>query len=225
MKSFHLIQVFVNSYKYGKPYKSYEDRKGVVGWKTSVESNGVIVEDDEILINAEIYNQQNRLLDNCIISIDYNINSADDFLRYEKMIGKNYSKEALKEAYNGFVERRDDLRLARIDEKPFLWNIFEFSKLEEIELKINWDYWKMGNPKRMKYKIAELKKNKPVEILSDGIIDFSMTGRRNRTFVENNYILEYKGEFDKANIIDDLQPIEKQIPKERKRINMLKNLK
>ena len=66
-----------------------------------------------------------------------------------------------------------------------------------------------------------LKKNKPVEITIDGIHD----GYHKRIFVENNFILEYLGQFDEIFEKRNLEHSKKRIPKERKRINLLKYLK
>ncbi len=56
----------------------------------------------------------------------------------------------------------------------------------------------IGIPERDNHKIAELKINKPVRYKLNGKSDFTMTGRKQRTFVEYDYLIEYLGQADKV---------------------------
>lgn len=220
-KPVHLIQIFNNSYRYDKNHKSFDNRKETIKWKSSIFSNNLKIETDKIFINKDLVKTQSNNLDNCIISIDYNIENLKDYIQYLKLNGVVPDNLSSEKNLREVLEKRENVKFCSLRKIPFLWNILEFSKKDTIQLKLVWDYSKVGIPKREKFKLAELKKNKPIEISIDGIHD----GYHERIFVENNFILEYHGLFNDVFEKNNLEQSEKVIPKERKRINLLKHLK
>lgn len=217
----HLIQIFENSYRYDKNHKSFEDRKETVKWKDSILSNSLIIENNQIFINKDLVKKQNNILNNCIFSIDYNIENKNDYFQYLKLNGVVENDLNSELRYREHLKKREKVKFCSLGKQRFLWNILEFTHEDSIQVKLVWDYSKVGTPKREKFKIAELKKKKPIEIFVDGIHD----GYHKRIFVENNFILEYLGEFDEVFEKINLEHSEKVIPKETKRINLLKHLK
>jgi hypothetical protein len=220
-KPVHLIQIFDNSYRYDKNHKSFEDRKETVKWKDSILSNSFTIENGQVFLDKKLIKNQNSILSNCIILIDYNIESMDDYFQYLNLFGFVKNGFSSENKFREYFEKREKVKFCTLGKQRFLWNILEFTKEEAIQIKLVWDYAKVGTPKREKFKIAELKKNKPVEITIDGIHD----GYHKRIFVENNFILEYLGQFDEIFEKRNLEHSKKRIPKERKRINLLKYLK
>ena len=75
-KPVHLIQIFDNSYRYDKNHKSFEDRKETVKWKDSILSNSFTIENGQVFLDKKLIKNQNSILSNCIILIDYNIKRA-----------------------------------------------------------------------------------------------------------------------------------------------------
>ncbi len=221
----HLIQVFANSYYFDKDHKSYADRKETVRWKEFVGANAVKVEGNAIWVREDLFSQSIRPLSNLILAIDYNLESKEDYLRYESLQGRQHEEALATHQFNEYLSRREHLVCGHLSSRAFTWNIFRFRKEEKIEVELAWDYGKLGIPERENFKLAELKLDKPIEVSIDGKHDFSMTGRRQRTFVEHNFVLTYLGEFDQVETRKNLEPFEKIIPAERKRINLLKNLK
>lgn len=55
----------------------------------------------------------------------------------------------------------------------------------------------IGMPERENHKIGELKKNQPLRYKINGKADFTLTGRKQRTFCEFDYIFEWIGQVDK----------------------------
>lgn len=106
--------------------------------------------------------------------------------------------------------------------------IFKFKLAEDknqLEVYLNWSYWKLGEPFRENYQVAVLKPNEPIQIKLDGKRDFSMSSRRKRTFMEHDYILEYKGLVSAWEIMEETVVFEKPVPKPKKEINLMKYLK
>ena len=65
----------------------------------------------------------------------------------------------------------------------------------------------IGVPERDDHKIAEIKLNKPVRYKLNGKSDFTMTGRKQRTFAEYDYLIEYVGQADKI-VFKDFKKME-----------------
>ena len=84
----------------------------------------------------------------------------------------------------------------------------------------------IGIPERNDHKIAGIKLNKPVRYKFNGKSDFTMTGRKQRTFAEYDYLIEYAGQADKI-VFKDWNKIEtsKIKPKEYKLVDERKILK
>jgi hypothetical protein len=198
----HIIQVFNNSYEYGKDEKSFADRKDQYAWKKHVVSSSGYIENNIIKINTLHTKLINFNVVNLLLLIDFNTD-------FEEKTAND----------NPYIKTADS-------QAPFLnWNCFQFKKEDTLEVHLNWDYWTIGNPERENFKICELKIQQPVEININGKRDFSMTGRRARTFVEKNIILEYLGSIDEYELVDNQKiNILKEIPENRKRINLLKEL-
>ncbi len=85
-----------------------------------------------------------------------------------------------------------------LSEQPGIFN---------LELNYSDNQLAIGIPARGNHKIAELKINKPVRYKLNGKSDFTMTGRKQRTFVEYDYLIEYLGQADKV-VFKDWKKIE-----------------
>ncbi len=76
---------------------------------------------------------------------------------------------------------------------------FEIFSLEtapsgEIELFLRYNELHIGRPWRKDFKLCSLKIGQAVEILINGKLDFTMTGRRERSYSEFDYIIHYLGD-------------------------------
>lgn len=167
-----------------------------------------------------------------ILLIDYNSNSEQEILNRFNYI-KPHELFDLKDA--GEMERRrfereragkiKYVQTGNFENHPMKWKCFEFRKTEQISLNFLWDQWEIGFPERENFKLSTLEINRPVEIKINGKRDFSLTGRRKRTFIEQNFIIEYLGMANQVEL-DDIQNIrtEKVLPVKPKEINLLKPL-
>ncbi len=222
-KPFHVIQIFSNSYRYDKEYKEFETRKEWVRWKKEILSTTQI-KDKTILVTQYSYQNHEGVLNNLVILLDSNFYTEEDEVHLSKLDSnynryRHYKKEKQPIIFSTLSNRETDLE--------DIFKIRQNESTNEIELFFHWNYWKIGDSERESFKFSELKVNKPINIKTDGRQDFSMSGRHKRTFVENNYIIEYKGVFEKIEVLKDNPVFYKKTPflEDIKEINLMKHLK
>lgn len=218
-KPFHVIQIFSNSYYYDKEYKEFETRKDWVKWKTEILSTTQI-KDKTILVNKHGYQNHEGVLDNLVILLDSNFYTEEDEVLLSKL-DSNYNRYT----YNKREKQR--LIFSALSFRKIDLGVFKVRKNEntqEIELFFHWNYWNAGINKKGDFKLYNLEINKPVNIKTDKKIDGE---RKKRTFLENNYIIEYKGVFEKIEILKDNPVFYKKTPflEDIKEINLMKHLK
>ncbi|TKC10896.1 hypothetical protein FA048_12060 [Pedobacter polaris] len=199
-KPVKVVQLFRNINTYGKEEKSFEDRKEKIAWKP-IQSTAGYVKDDVVYLPDSILDQQNFEQCDLIVIID------DNFHQPQNVV---YITE------KNLCFKRNSL------------NKFDFLQLkldEKIELYLKPGYFEVGDPPRSEFKVCELEKDKPISIKINGKRDFSLTGRRDRTFVEQEYILNYIGDFTDCIIFKEPYPSAlKTIPSEFKVIDLMKTL-
>jgi hypothetical protein len=199
-KPIKVFQVFRNFNVYKKDEKSFEKRKEKLAWKPIASSSGHI-NDGIVYLPESIVNHPNFETYDMILMMDDNIpNPQNYFLTEEKVL---------------FFRRKS---LNKLD--TF---IIKFD--ERIEVHLKYGYFSVGTPERDDFKICELKMNQPVEIKINGKIDFSGSGRRGRSFQEQEYIFDYLGDFIECVLLKEpLSSITKQVPQNRKVVDLNKTL-
>jgi hypothetical protein len=199
-KPFKVVQLFRNINSYGKEEKSFEDRKEKIAWKP-IESTAGFVKDNIVYLPESILEQSNFEHCDLILLID------DNFQTFQNVV---YTTEKNLCFRNKSTNKFDFLQI----------------KLEEkVELYLKPGYFEVGFPERNEFKVCELVKDRPISIKINGKRDFSLTGRRARTFIEQEYIFNYIGDFTEI-IIDKepFNPVSKSIPTEMKVIDLMKPL-
>ena len=199
-KPFKLVQLFRNINTYGKEEKSFEDRKAKIAWKP-IQSTAGFVKDDIVYLPESILALPNFEQSDLIILIDDNFKTVENvvYTKEKNLCFKNKSSNKI------------DFLQAKLDEK--------------IELYLNPGYFEVGLPVRDEFKICELVKDKPISIKINGKRDFSLTSRRARTFVEQEYIFNYIGDFTTIQIENEPSLlITKAIPSAVKVIDLMKPL-
>lgn len=199
-KPFKLVQLFRNINSYGKEERSFEDRKEKIAWKP-IQSTAGYVKDEIIHLPETILDQTNFEHSDLIVVID------DNFTAFQNVI---YTKE------KNLCFRSKSL------------NQFDFLQIkldEKIELYLKPGYFEVGVPMRNEFKICELSLQKPISIKINGKRNFSASSRRERVFVEQDYIFNYLGDFNQVNLVkEQFDPVEKTIPRELKIIDLMKTL-
>lgn len=223
-KPCHVIQIFSCSYEYDKKYRNYDLRKSYVGWKSEISSRTSV--ESEVMISRDSYEKITGVLEDLVVLIDDNFYTYDDYLNLLKLNDQRCDDDAqLKQYYERHRARQKSLFLGALGSRAQNIEIFKIRLEDEVELFLNWDYWNVGEPKRENYKIAALKEGVPVNILIDGKRDFSLTGRRKRVYLENNYIIEYKGVFETVSVLNENRVFSKKVPDTMKEVNLLKHLR
>lgn len=221
-----MIQAFCNSYEYDKLFKDFDARKAYVQWKQQISSEAIISEGSgEVFIHENYFGQPAGKLEDLLIITDYNITSFEDYLNLLHINNKSIDPELNHDNYQTYLQQRQHVWVGKLSPAFKAWKIFTIRMEEAIELHLNWNYWTVGEPERANFKLAELRINQPVHVIIDGKRDFSLTGRRKRTFIENNYIIEYKGCFQDIFITANKVSSSKEPPTDSKEINLLKYIK
>ncbi len=199
-KPIKIVQLFRNINTYGKEEKSFEDRKEKIAWKP-ISSTAGFVKDNVVHLPESILAQPNFEHCDLIVLIDDNFQASQNVV---------YTNEKNLCFRNKSSNKLDFLQI----------------KLEEkIELFIKPSYFEIGDPERDEFKVCELTIAKPISIKINGKRDFSLTGRRARTFIEQEYIFNYIGDFTTIQIEKEpFTPIVKNVPTEKKVIDLMKTL-
>lgn len=77
------------------------------------------------------------------------------------------------------------------------------------------NHYMMNESPMNRFRIGILKKNSPVEVLINGKSDFTMTGRKQRTYFESSYLIQYVGKVESIEFLPYNEvTIERTIPDE-----------
>ena len=69
----------------------------------------------------------------------------------------------------------------------------------------------IGLPQRANHKLFHLKRNETLQYKINGKADFTMTGRKERTYYEHEYILEWKGSYKQVKFTENFKTEQKNI--------------
>lgn len=195
-----IIQVYRYIHIYGKENKSDNNIKNTDPWIPIHSRTGQY-------IDGKLYISENKWASGNPVNLDLIL------LLDEMPSGTSFSEKETESIYF--------LNLGH----PKKWEIFELSLMDNLELHLKYDHFAIGEPSREDFKLCELKPNLPVEVKINGKLDFSLTSRRERSYKEQLYIFEYLGEVDKVMILESpISPSQKEIPSNRKIINLIKPL-
>jgi hypothetical protein len=207
-----LVQLHRQLFTYGKALKSFEDRKGLSRWQDPLLSRSGHVEGGKLYLPQRIREQADFPRCNFI--------SLEDLHPRQEEVAERTSPTC----YLGLEPQRN----ACLDlTHPRPLHIFQLKGVDEkIEIYLRWGYFEVGEPRRDNIKLAELEAGKSVEIKINGKRDSSLTGRRERLFQEQHFIFEHLGFFTQCSLLPSAAPaVPKQLPSDRKVVDMLKILR
>lgn len=210
-----ILQVFRNINLYGKSKRSIDDRRAELEWR-DIQSNAGHVVDGQLFLPESITTEPE--FHSCsLISIEDDnrpqvLTSADLQLTKLMAIAPRLPEvPTINRCFN----------LVR----PDILDIFELRMASELEVHLHYGYFEVGIPKRNNFKLCEVKYGQPVEVKINGKKDASLTAGAERIFKEQHYVFQYLGDFSRAVILREPFPsVLKQVPSERKVVDMIKQL-
>lgn len=205
-----VIQIFKSVDRIEKPDYNTASRQSVGVWESIVSKTGFLKEGT---ISLPIENKNDPQVKNADLIIIQDIKGFDPFLvnkSWDNLRFPKWFKNSRKEYLNSV-----NLQLKGFStlSKPWTFEIFKLRKTDKDSIEVWLKYSDIiGMPKREDHKIAELKVGKPIRFKINGKDDFTMTGRKQRTFSEFDYILEYIGtankiEYKELNKIETIKTI------------------
>lgn len=198
-KAVTVLQIFRHVNVYTKSERSFALRKQKIHWPKQLSKSGFI--ENGILCLPESIMQAPQLHTCDLITIE------DHFLSGEMKQEIQTSNRCLSL------------------HQPVNLYIFQLNKKEALELFLRYDRWEVGFPERTDFKLGTIKTHQPLAVKINGKNDFSASGRRERTFTEQYFVLENLGSFDKCTLLKKpQQAVEKKIPEPAKLVNLIKPL-
>ena len=199
-KPVSVIQIFRHILRYGKEDKPSEKRLGFGRWDAINSQSGHLY-DGHLYLPDSI--TEHPHFDDCNLIIMVDDNSAPLDLN-----GRD-------------VKTHYCLSLSQ----PNKFDIFELQAKDDLELYLRYDHFKIGEPAREDFKLCNIRFQHPVEIQINGKLDFALSSRRPRTYLEQYYLFDYWGDFLNAFLMKSPYPnLLKTVPHHRKIINLLKPL-
>lgn len=194
-----ILQVFTNVLRYAKEDRSFDKRRERLQWRPAESSNGYTRE-GELFLPPGI--------------LQHPVLERANLLTIKDSLAPQFS----------YMERLGNNDCFELTAPRTLGN-FKIKQDEELELYLQYDRFFIGTPKRANMKLCSLRPHQPVEVFINGKTDFSLTGRRSRQFNDQQYIFEWLGDFKSCRILpENAAPVLKQIPTERKMVDLLKHL-
>lgn len=199
-KPVKVIQIFRNIYTYGKDERSFSSRKDKLAWKPIPSTSGHVA--DQVLY-------------------------LPPSLKNMPAIGKSVLIFLLDDQFpipEHSVFEQEKVQFASTNQH-FKLNSFRIWVQDVPELHFKYEASEVGMPARADFKIAELKPSHPICVKVNGKFDFSLTGRRARTYIDQTYIFEHLGEVSSyAFLKEPLIPLLKTVPTAYKLIDLNKTL-
>lgn len=162
----YLVQLFKSAKHIEKPEYITEVRNEVGNFKNILSKTGFLSENTIFLpekLNSRVSNQNNLII-------------------IQDIKGLTHSD---KQQYSDNFHQ---------GQNQCTFELFEFRILESTKLEIWFKYNPIiGLPKRENHKIAELSAGEYIRFKINGMHDFTLTGRKQRTFSEFDFIIQFAG--------------------------------
>ncbi len=176
-----VLQVFTLVVPYTKEEKSFEDRKDRSQWNSYTGSStsqlkvNPDTEETELTLSSE--HTFLDIMENDLIVL----NDSNDESDFGSIHFYNLNKKHGNIPFSIFKLQKSK-------------TLNDSGGLElELELHLNYNETTIGDPKRENFKIANLLPGKTIEVKVNGKFDFSMTGRRERTYKEQIFRFQLCG--------------------------------
>lgn len=191
-----VVQAFHHWYQYHKDQRRFEERKQQAQWQRQFPARGGYVEDGKLYVPHEV---------------------ADlEALRHATHMVLNVCPPSYRLPPNQCL----NLSKGLADYSDFKLKLLEGGVLE---IHLNWSFDGYFNPQQ--YKIAELATDMVLEIKRNQKADFTLTGRKERTYTEAYTMMRLLGNFSEVHLIPSgYTPPTIQLPVPTKTVDLMKRL-
>ncbi len=224
-----VIQIYKYKEIFHKDSYTPENRKLLNAVESSFDSKNGYLDNDILYLPIECKNRPDLQTAQLIVIQD--IKGWDPFLTNKELEHSGLPEWFIKSRRDFSIADNQTIFEFKQLSSPKSFEIFKISKSfnNSFDLFIDYDSnsTSIGIPKRNNHKICELRPGHPIRYKINGKSDFSMTGRKQRTFYEYDYIIELIGKVNRIEFLE-LNKISKtkKIPFEKcKLINERKILK
>lgn len=179
-----VLQLFINVVCYGKEQNNALDREKQCRWQPILTSNSGYVAGDTLLLpESALSNRELFQRSDLIILNDYNHpdKPRSGIPLHDEVAGSGVS-------------------LIQFGHRLVNHEIFQFRRdANGMEIHLAYSQYDnhIGSPRRADYQVGHLSVEMPVRVTINGKLDFSMSGRRARTYVVRDYYFVLLGEFRK----------------------------
>ena len=208
--SIDIFQVFKKQAVFTKSDYNAANRDAFSNWQKEVNSFLGYLDEDKLYLPTEKSNDiQPRSTGAVIIQDIIGYDGFQERKRLESMKSPAWYIESR-------LSAQEELLAFDAQKKVWLFGLFSIQRIADDQFEISLKYaandMRIGIPGRTDHKFAVLKKGQPIRFVINGKSDFTMSGRKERTFSEFDYIIEYLGkaseiEFLARNKINKLKQI------------------
>lgn len=186
----HVFHCYKKLARFPKAVYSTEIRNSFSKWESQLISRSGCIREEQLFLPE-------------IVRENLQVNRIQSFI-IQDVVHPNYGEK------NVLMERETTKNLPELfafNKENSVWHfeIFSIEKTNagEFELMLKYDTNKsyIGEPSRNDHKLCTLKRGEPVQVSINGKTDFSLSGRRERTYTEYEYIIEYLGDVSKVDFM------------------------
>lgn len=203
-----IIHIYKHKEIFHKNTYTSENRKVLNSVERFFESENGYLDNGNLYLPIEFKSRPD--LDTADLIIIQDIKNRDPFLTNKAEEQTGLSGEFIKSKRDFSIADNQTHFEFRNMNSPKFFEIFSISKSvkNSFELSMIYNQLSIGIPERKSHKICDLKLKHPVRYKINGKSDFTMTGRKQRTFYEYDYVIEWIGQADKI-IFQELNKIKK----------------
>ena len=177
----HIIRMVKSVVHFDKTNYTHENRSKLNAQLLETLSPAVRIHDNTLQLAPDLHTDLNPSVHHLIV-IQHNLD-------YTHLIDESHLPKLPQTQLYGF-------------KSPDHWNHELFAiqsntnkpEILDIHLKYSGNELQIAYPKRTNHKVAELHAHTPIRYRLNGQSDFTMTGRKERTFTEFDFMLEYLGQ-------------------------------
>lgn len=187
-----VIQIYKSKEVFNKSSYTTENRRLFNSWEDSFESVQGYLENETLVLPIEYKNLPDIKTANLIIIQD--IEGWDSLQINNYFEGLDLPDWFKKTSRNFFLNNNKKLFAFKQLSIAKSFEIFRIQKSNNGLFKLEIDYsMEIGIPKRENHKLCDLRKSQPIRYKTNGKSDFTMSGRKERTFYEFDYVIEWIG--------------------------------